>query len=73
MNSKLLLAGLTAGLLLGASAGAMAADAPKGGPKLTHGVAVALTEAQTAANKKDFPTAMAAVDKAKAVSGPHRL
>lgn len=70
MNSKLLLAGLTAGLLLGASAGAMAADAPKGGPKLTHGVAVALTEAQTAANKKDFPTAMAAVDKAKAVSGP---
>jgi hypothetical protein len=68
MTSKFILAALTAGLLLGASAGAMAADAPKA-PKLTAGVAKALTEAQTANGKKDFPTAMAAVEKAKAVSG----
>lgn len=68
MNSKFLLAALTAGLLLGASAGAMAADAPKA-PKLSAGVAKNLQAAQTANNKKDFPTAAAAVEEAKKVSG----
>jgi hypothetical protein len=67
MTSKFLLAGLTAGLLLGASAGAMAADAPKG-PKLTAGVAKNLQAAQTANNKKDFPAALASIDAAKQVS-----
>jgi len=67
MTSKLLLAGLTAGLLLGASATAMAADAPKP-PKITSGVAKNLQAAQTANNKKDFPAALAAVQEAKKVS-----
>ena len=67
MTSKLLLAGLTAGLLLGASATAMAADAPKP-PKLTSGVAKNLGAAQTANNKKDFPAALAAIEEAKKVS-----
>ncbi len=68
MTSKLLLAGLTAGLLLGASATAMAADAPKP-PKLTSGVAKNLGAAQTANNKKDFPAAIAAIEEAKKVDG----
>jgi len=68
MNSKLLLAALTAGLLLGASAGAMAADAPKA-PKLSAGVAKNLQAAQAANNKKDYPTAIAAIEEAKKVSG----
>jgi len=68
MTSKLLLAGLTAGLLLGASATTMAADAPKP-PKITSGVAKNLQAAQTANNKKDFPTALAAIEEAKKVSG----
>jgi hypothetical protein len=68
MTSKLLLAGLTAGLLLGASATTMAADAPKP-PKITSGVAKNLQAAQTANNKKDFPAALAAVEEAKKVSG----
>jgi len=66
MTSKLLLAGLTAGLLLGASATAMAADAKP--PKLTSGVAKNLSAAQTANNKKDFPAALAAIEEAKKVS-----
>ena len=67
MTSKFLLAGLTAGLLLGASAGAMAADAPKP-PKLTPAVQKNLAAAQTAGNKKDYPAAAAAIDEAKKVS-----
>jgi tetratricopeptide (TPR) repeat protein len=67
MTSKLLLAGLTAGLLLGASATTMAADAPKP-PKITSGVAKNLQAAQTANNKKDFPAALAAIEEAKKVS-----
>ncbi len=67
MTSKLLLAGLTAGLLLGASATTMAADAPKP-PKITSGVAKNLSAAQTANNKKDFPAALAAIEEAKKVS-----
>jgi len=69
MTSKLLLAGLTAGLLLGASATAMAADPAPKLPKITSGVAKSLQAAQTANNKKDFPAALAAVEEAKKVSG----
>ena len=61
-------AALTAALLLGAASIAYAADAPKP-PKLTGAVAKALGEAQAANNKKDYPTALAAIDKAKAVDG----
>jgi hypothetical protein len=67
MNSKLLFAGLTAGLLLSASVSAMAADAKP--PKITSGVAKNLQAAQTANNKKDFPAALAAIEEAKKVSG----
>jgi hypothetical protein len=69
MTSKFLPAAAMASLLLGTAQGAMAADAPKA-PKITHAIAVALTDAQTAAGKKDYVAAQAAVDKAKAVSGP---
>jgi len=67
MTSKFLIAAASVSLLYGASA--MAADAPKGAPKLTHSIAVALTDAQKAIGAKDWPTAQAAIDKAKAVSG----
>jgi hypothetical protein len=67
MTRKFLFAAVSASLLFGASA--MAADAPKA-PKLTQAVAKALTDAQKAGNAKDYPTALAAIEKAKAVSGP---
>jgi len=67
MTSKFLIAAASVSFMLGASA--MAADAPKP-PKLTPAIAKALTEAQKASNAKDYPTALAAIDKAKAVSGP---
>lgn len=67
MTSKFVIAAVSVGLLFGASA--MAADAPKS-PKLTHAVAVALTDAQKAIGTKDYPTALAAIVKAKAVSSP---
>jgi hypothetical protein len=67
MTSKFLFAALTAGLLLGAAPGAMAADAPKP-PKITPAVLKSLSAAQTANNKKDYPTALAAIDEAKKVS-----
>lgn len=57
-------AALTAALLLGTASVALAQTAPK----LTAGVQKALVEAQTAAKKQDFPAAMAAIEKAKAVS-----
>ena len=66
MTSKIFLAAFSASLLLGASHGAMAADAPKG-PKITPAVLKPLTVAQTANNKKDYPAALAAVEQAKAV------
>jgi hypothetical protein len=69
MTSKFLLAAASAGLVFAAAQGAVAADAPKT-PKLTHAVAVALTDAQKATGTKDYPTALAAIEKAKAVSGP---
>lgn len=70
MTTTSIRAALTAALLLGAAATAYAAtdDKPKA-PKLTSGVAKALTEAQTANTKKDYPAALAAIDKAKAVDG----
>jgi len=64
MIRKFLFAAVSVSFLFGA--GAMAADAPK----LTRGVATALSDAQKAGNAKDFPTALAAIEKAKAVSSP---
>jgi hypothetical protein len=69
MKSKFLVAAVSAGFLFGAAQTAIAADAPKA-PKLTNAVAKNLQDAQKAGNAKDFPTAIAAIDKAKAVSGP---
>ncbi len=68
MTSKFLLAAVSAGFLFGAVHSAAAAEAKA--PKLTNAVAKALQDAQKAGNAKDFPTALAAIDKAKAVSGP---
>jgi tetratricopeptide (TPR) repeat protein len=63
-------AALTAVLLLGAATTAFAADDTKPkAPKLTTAVAKALGEAQGANNKKDYPGALAAIDKARAVDG----
>jgi len=67
MNSKTFRAALTAALLLGAS-GAVYAQTAKP-PKLTVAVQKALVEAQTANKKADMPAAMAAIEKARAVSG----
>jgi hypothetical protein len=69
MISKFLVAVVSAGFLFGAAQTAIAADAPKA-PKLTNAIAKSLQDAQKAGNAKDFPTALAAIDKAKAVSGP---
>jgi len=69
MKSKFLVAAVSAGFLFGAAQTALAADAPKA-PKLTNAIAKSLQDAQKAGNAKDFPTALAAIDKAKAVSGP---
>ncbi len=68
MTSKFLLAAVSAGMLFGAAQLATAADAPKP-PKLTNAIAKNLQDAQKAGNAKDYPTALAAIDKAKAVSG----
>jgi len=68
MTSKLLLAAASAGFLFGAAHAASAADAKA--PKLTNAIARALQDAQKAGNAKDYPTAMAAIEKAKAVSDP---
>jgi tetratricopeptide (TPR) repeat protein len=61
-----LLLATTAAALLAAS-NAQAADAPT--PKLTSGVVTNLQAAEKAAAAKDWPTAVADLDKAKAVSG----
>jgi len=68
MTSKFLLAAASASLLFGAAQAAHAADAKP--PKLTQGVARALQDAQKAGNAKDYPTALAAIDKARQVSSP---
>ncbi|MEO8300529.1 MAG: hypothetical protein ABI608_01980 [Rhizomicrobium sp.] len=67
MTNKFLIAAVSASFLFGASA--MAADAPKP-PKLTAAVQKALSETQKATGAKDYPAALAALEKAKAVSGP---
>ena len=73
MTTTTIRAAITAALLLGAAATAYAADdkakvaAAPAAPKLTSAVQKALSEAQTANNKKDYPAALAAIDKAKAV------
>jgi len=67
MTSKFLIATASASFLFGASA--MAADPPKA-LKITHSIGVALTDAQKAIGIKDYPAALAALEKAKAVSGP---
>jgi hypothetical protein len=66
MTSKFLLATASAALLFGAAQTAMAADAKA--PKPTAAVYKQLQAAQAASGKKDFPTALAAVDAAKKVS-----
>jgi hypothetical protein len=68
MTSKFILAALTAGLLLGAAPGvAFAADKPAA-PKISSSVLKSLSAAQAANNKKDYPTAVAALADAKKVS-----
>ena len=72
MTSKFLLAAASAGLLFGAASTAMAADAKP--PKASNAVAEATAgRAEAANNKKDYPTALAALDAAKKVAGPHAL
>jgi len=67
MTSKILIAAASVSLLFAANA--MAADAPKP-PPMSNAMAKALTEAQKAETAKDFPAALKAIDKAKAVSSP---
>ncbi|HEY0265760.1 MAG TPA: hypothetical protein VGC16_03355 [Rhizomicrobium sp.] len=63
MKSSTLRAALTATLMLGAATGtALAADSPK----LTHSVAAALADVQKAVAAKDYATASAGLEKAKA-------
>jgi hypothetical protein len=69
MTSKFLLAAASAGLLaFGTAQVAVAADAKP--PKITNAIAKNLQDAQKAGNAKDYPTALAAIEKAKAVSSP---
>ena len=70
MRSTSIRAAAVAALLAATSmvaAAAFAADAPT--PKITSGVAKALSDAQKAIGVKDYPTALAAVKKAQDVSG----
>jgi hypothetical protein len=67
MTSKSVRAALTAAFLLGGAGVAYAADKPAA-PKITSGVAKALSTAQTANTKKDYPAALAAIEQAKAVT-----
>jgi hypothetical protein len=70
MTRKYLLAAMTAGLLLGAANIANAADTKPAAPKITPGILKALSAAQTANTKKDYPTALAAIEDAKKVANP---
>src|SRR5579859_1154071 len=67
MTSKFLLAAASAALLFGAASTAMAAPDAKP-PKATNAVLKQLQVAQAANNKKDYPTALTALDAAKKVS-----
>ena len=64
MTSKYLRAALTAAFLLGATSAVYAQSKPR----FTPGVQKALVEAQSAAKKQDYPAALAAIAKARAVS-----
>jgi hypothetical protein len=68
MTSKSIRAALTAAFLLGGASVAYAAPDKPAAPKITPAVAKALGAAQTANTKKDYPTALTAIDQAKAVS-----
>jgi tetratricopeptide (TPR) repeat protein len=70
MTSKFLIAAFSASMLFGA--GAMAADAPKPAPppKMNAAIQRSLSEAQKAIAAKDYPAAIAAIDKAKGISNP---
>ena len=72
MTSKFLLAAASASFLLAAAGGAMAADAPKP-PKLTHAIAVALTDVQKANGTKDYAAAQAASDRTEDSVAAHDL
>ena len=67
MTSKFLIAAASVSFMLGA--GAMTAHAQPKPPKITPAIQKALSEAQKASGAKDYPAALAAIDKAKAVSG----
>jgi hypothetical protein len=69
MTSKLILTTLTAGLLLGASTGAMAADAKPKAPSVTPAVYKSLALIGPALAKADYAAAQAAVDAARQVPG----
>lgn len=66
MTIKFLRAAMTAGLMLGFAAGG--ALAQSSAPKLTASVGQQLNAAQTAGKAKDFPAALAALEKAKGIS-----
>ena len=69
MTSKFLLATLTAGLMLGGASGAaIAADAKP--PSISSAMRKPLTDVQNALGKKDYPTALAAINAAKQVANP---
>jgi hypothetical protein len=68
MTSKSVRAALTAAFLLGGASLAYAADKPAA-PKITPSVAKSLSAAQAANNKKDYPTALVAIEEAKKVDG----
>jgi hypothetical protein len=68
MTSKFLIAVFSASMLFG-GASAMAADAPKP-PKMNAAIQRNLSDAQKAIAAKDYPAALAAIDKAKGISNP---
>ena len=68
MISKSVRAALTALFVFGAM-GTAYAQKPAPKPRLTVAVQKALVEAQTASKKQDYPTALAAITKARAISG----
>ena len=66
MTITLFRAAMTAGLMLGFAAGT--AVAQSSAPKLTASVGQQLNAAQTAGKAKDYPGALAAIEKAKGIS-----
>ena len=70
MTSKFLIAAFSASMLFGASAMAADATKPPPPPKMNAAIQRALSDAQKAMNAKDYPAALAAIDKAKGISAP---